>query len=98
MAQFDVCAYDGPGLLLDVQADLMGDLNTRMAVPLLPIDQAPPPAKRLNPIFEIGGARYVMATQFMASVRVATFGEKVGSLAHARYVVKPAIDLLFDGV
>ena len=56
MARFDVYANRGGlGFLLDVQADLMTRLNTRMVVPLLPLDAAPTPATRLNPIFEVQG-------------------------------------------
>ena len=98
MPQFDVYGFAGEGLLLDVQADLMDGLNTRMVVPLLPVEIAPIQAGRLNPIFLIGDTRYAMVTQFMAAVPVAHLGERVGSLAHEHFVIKPAIDLLFDGV
>ena len=37
MARFDVYASpDGSGCLLDVQADLLDSLNTRVVVPLMP--------------------------------------------------------------
>ena len=45
MARFDV--YLGSGnaaYLLDVQANELGDLNTRVVVPLMPIGDAPKPA------------------------------------------------------
>lgn len=45
MARFDI--YENPacpGYLLDVQADLLDGLNTRMVVPLLPMEAAPRPA------------------------------------------------------
>lgn len=96
MAQFDVYSYGG-GFLMDVQADLMDGLNSRLAVPLLPIEVAPKPANRLNPVFTVGGARYVMGTQFMAAVPVAELAEKRGSLAHRRHDIKAAIDMIFDG-
>jgi toxin CcdB len=47
---------DSEGYLLDVQTDLLDGLNTRVVVPLLPKEQAPTPAQRLNPTFEIEGA------------------------------------------
>ena len=54
MARFDVHAYpSGDGYLLDVQADLLDHLNTRVVVPLLAKATAPKPASRLNPVFEI---------------------------------------------
>ncbi len=58
MARFDVYPYQGgQGLLLDVQADLLEHLNTRVVVPLLPMDLTPKPARRLNPVFEINGMK-----------------------------------------
>src|SRR3546814_8547155 len=69
MAKFGVYRLrDGNGYLLDCQADLLRDLNTRFVVPLLPVDTAPKPAARLNPIFEIQGEQYMMVTQFAATV------------------------------
>lgn len=68
MARFDVYASpSGSGYVLDVQADVLEGLNTRIVVPLLPVSQAPVPAKRLNPVFEIGSEPHVMVTQFMAA-------------------------------
>lgn len=44
MARYDLHANpDGPGYLLDVQADLLAGLNTRIVVPLMPQDAAPEP-------------------------------------------------------
>ncbi|MGY0709320.1 CcdB family protein [Azospirillum argentinense] len=49
MARFDVHRrLDGPGFLLDLQANILRDLNTRFVVPLLPPGEAPLAAKRLN--------------------------------------------------
>ncbi len=96
MAQFDYYR-NGPGYLIDVQADLMEGLNIRMAVPLLPPDMAPKSAHRLNPTFVVGDLPFVMVTQYMASVPVAELGVAAGSLADEYYVIKAAIDMLFDG-
>lgn len=69
MAKFDVHArHGGPGYLLDCQADLLCDLNTRFVVPLLPAEEAPRPAGRLNPVFEVRGQRVIMVTQFASAV------------------------------
>ena len=54
MAKYDVFANPGGGAyLLDVQSNLLDDLNVRAVVPLLPEDDAPLAASRLNPVFEI---------------------------------------------
>lgn len=63
MARFDVYANPGgTGYVLDVQADVLHELNTRIVVPLLPSAQAPLPAKRLNPVFAIGDEPHTMVT------------------------------------
>ena len=50
MARFDVYPNpDGQGSLLDIQADLLCHLNTRVVVPLLPLSFAPKPAQHLIP-------------------------------------------------
>ena len=97
MAQFDFYA-DGAGFILDVQSGLLDGLLTRMAVPLWPVAHAPKPAERLNPVFIIGAARYVMVTQFMASIPASELKAKAGSLAHEHFTIKPAIDMLFDSI
>lgn len=52
MARFDVYRNpDGNGFLLDVQADLMSRLNSRLVIPLVRSDIAPTHIKALNPIF-----------------------------------------------
>jgi hypothetical protein len=56
------------------------DLNTRIVAPLLPFSEAPKPAQRLNPVFEIEGERYTMVTQFLAAVPVAELGRRMGTL------------------
>jgi toxin CcdB len=98
MARFDV--YENPagmGYVLDVQSDLLSGLNTRIMVPLLPLDQAPRTAARLNPIFEIGQQRFAMVTQFMAAVPDADLGKRAGSLAPEGHQIIDALDMIFSG-
>lgn len=98
MAKFDVYRQkQGGWLVLDCQADLLSDLNTRLVVPLLPIDQAPKPAIRLNPIFDVEGERLVMVTQFAASVPIRELGEIVQSLSPEQDAVSAALDMLIVG-
>jgi toxin CcdB len=69
MARFGVYkSTEATGYLLDIQADLLNHLNTRVVVPLLPLEIAPKPAGTLNPLFDIDGVKVSMATQFMAAV------------------------------
>ena len=98
MARFDLYEpRDGRGYLLDLQADLLSGLNTRIVAPLLPLAEAPTPARRLNPIFEVGDDRVVMLTQFMAAVPIAELRRRVGSLADQRDAIMNALDMIFVG-
>lgn len=98
MARFDLYRSPGvAGLLLDVQADLMRDLNTRIVVPLMRRRDAPKPAGRLNPVFRVDDAELVMVTQFMASVRVNELGRRLGNLAHEGATISDALDMIFSG-
>ena len=60
MAKHDVYRLRAsPNYVVDCQADILAGLNSRFVVPLLPIDQAPRPAARLNPVFVIDGTAWV---------------------------------------
>ena len=98
MARFDV--YPNPnsdGYLLDVQSDLLSDLNTRIVVPLLPLESSPQPANRLNPVFQIGGSPFMMATQFMASVPSSILGKPAAHFGGAADEITNAMDMVFVG-
>lgn len=98
MSRFDVYANrGGAGFLLDVQADLITKLNTRVVVPLLPLDDAPTPADRLNPIFEVQGTKVAMATQFMAAVPHNELTLLIASLDRESDAIFSAIDFLHHG-
>ena len=98
MARFSVFANpDGPGFLLDVQADLLANLNTRVVVPLIPLDEAPVPARTLNPIFQVEGVTVVMVSQFLAAVPEKILKKPLGSLDGFRQEITAALDLLFQG-
>lgn len=98
MAKFDVFRRrSGDGYLLDCQADLLSQLNTRFLVPLLPARDAPTPAARLNPLFELEGKSHVMMTQFAAAVPVSELGERVASLRDRDIDILNALDMLISG-
>jgi len=98
MARFDLYRDpDGQGFLLDVQADMMHHLNTRIVVPLLPPDRAPKPAKGLNPEFMIGDVALVMVTQFLAAVPTSALKNQVATLDQHHRTIVDAIDLLLQG-
>ncbi|KAA0910432.1 CcdB family protein [Pusillimonas sp. ANT_WB101] len=98
MARFSVYPNpSGPGYLINVQADLMRPFNTRMVVPLLPLSEAPKPAKTLNPLFNIEGVQYSMVTQYMAAVPVKDLKVAAFSVQNRHDDIVAAIDFLFHG-
>ncbi len=104
MAQFDV--YLNPNTatrkaipyLLDVQADLLDSLATRVVVPLIKTGEMGLAAKHLNPQFKIKGEVVVMSTAELAGVTIRSLGDKVTSLKNKRDEIIAALDLLFTGI
>ena len=104
MAQFDV--YLNPNadtrdtipFLLDIQADLLDMLSTRIVVPLVVAEEMALPAKHLNPQFKIKGVAVVMSTAELAGVPNRALGDKVTSLKNKRDEIIAALDLLFTGI
>ena len=98
MARFDVCPLaNGSGLVLEVQADLLESLKSRVVVPLIPLAEFSKPAKRLNPVFEINGVPYVMASQFLAAISSASMNEPLLSLRNHDIEITNALDMVFSG-
>lgn len=98
MARFDVCRNEGGrGYLLDVQSDILSGLNTRVVVPLLPGTEAPQPAQRLNPEFEIEQTKVIMATQYLAAVPESELRSAICNLAEQQHEISAALDMLFLG-
>jgi toxin CcdB len=98
LSRFDI--FDYPrigGYLLDVQCDYLSRLSTRVVVPLQPEEDAPPPARELNPVFSIAGSGYVMLTQYMAAVSENDLKKRAGSLATEQDRIMKALDMLFSG-
>ncbi|WP_269495054.1 CcdB family protein [Castellaniella sp. S9] len=98
MSRYDVYANpSGLGYLLDVQADILQPLNTRAVVPLVPLSEAPKPAKTLNPVFDIHDELHAMVTQYIAAVPVSELQNPVCSLRQQHDDIVGAIDFLFHG-
>jgi toxin CcdB len=104
MAQFDV--YLNPNsstrqaipYLLDIQADLLDMLATRVVVPLVRAEIMGLSASTLNPKFTIADTVVVMSSAELAGVAHRSFGEKVVSLKAQRDEIIAALDLLFTGI
>ncbi|HWK47978.1 MAG TPA: CcdB family protein [Stellaceae bacterium] len=87
----------GSGLLLDVQSDLLSNLATRVVVPLRLPDDSPPPIGGLNPIFEIAGRKYVMATSLLSAIPAREVTVPVGNLSRHHSTIMNALDFLLSG-
>ena len=104
MAQFDVYLNTNSATrksipyLLDVQADLLDTLATRVVVPLVLGEEMGLAAKHLNPQFKIKGTSVVMSTAELAGVPNRLLGDKVASLKNKRDEIIAALDLLFTGI
>lgn len=74
MSQFDVYLNPNPATrksipyLLDVQADLLGAMTTRVVVPLILVEVRGQGVKQLNPHFKIDGLEVAMSTAELAGV------------------------------
>jgi len=103
MAQFDV--FENPHeetdqaipYLLDVQADLLDGLSTRVVVPLIAASAMGKAVKYLNPQFTIGNTTVFMSTAELAGIPIRSMGEKIGSLKDQRHEIIAALDFLFSG-
>lgn len=104
MAQFDVYRNPEPlsgatiPYLLDIQAELLSGLATRVVVPLMLAGSIAKPAKTLNPAFTIEGVKLVMSTPELAGVSRHDLGEVVANLENERDTIIAALDLLITGI
>lgn len=104
MAQWTVHRNPNPATrrdipyLLDVQADLLAGLDTRIVIPLYARKAAPARLlARLTPELRIGAERVVLMTPQLAGIRVKDLGEPVGDLSAQRADLLAALDLLVTG-
>ena len=103
MAQFDVYENQNPETkgsipyLLDLQADLLDNLTTRVVVPLIAVDAMGNAARYLNPQFKIKRTAVIMSTAELAGVNLHVLGSRVCSLKEHRTEIIAALDFLFTG-
>ena len=103
MAQFDVYTNPNPETkpaipyLLDVQADLLTNLTTRVVIPLYSVSAMGKAAKHLNPQFTIKRTAVIMSTAELAGVTVNSLGDKICSLKEHRNEIIAALDFLIIG-
>ncbi|WP_421791326.1 CcdB family protein [Hyphobacterium sp.] len=101
MARFDVyrLGTSKVPLVVDVQANLLDDLASRVVIPLRPSgDAATEAISRLTPQIEVEGEAYVLMTADIAALPVIRLGEKVTNLGErSGDEISAALDFLFSG-
>ncbi len=101
MARFDIYKHDSAAvsLVLDVQANLLSDLHTRVVVPLvLEAKAKKEPLPKLKPVIKVKGKNYIVMTTDIAAVRTKDLGAIVGNVEDAyRQVITTALDFLYQG-
>jgi len=104
MAQFDIYRNQNPETntfipyLLDVQADLLDVLTTRVVAPLHTMESISAPIRHLNPVLEINGKRLVLSTAELAAVSKGVAGKPVGNMSIYRDDIIAALDFVFTGI
>lgn len=98
MARYDAYEVRGnPGYLLDVQADVLDQLQTRVVIPLQLLGNAPQTADRLNPRLRVGDQTVILATQFISAIPRRSLSKPVDHLGHFADDIQNALDFLLIG-
>jgi toxin CcdB len=90
-------ARAGDGFLLEVQADLLDELNTRVVIPLVPYAPKMKIIRRLNPVFLINGRQYALFTHLIGTIPAARLAEPRANLVRHHDDIVSALDMLFQG-
>ncbi len=104
MARFDL--YDNPSarskaqspFLVDVQSDHLGNLISRVVIPLTRVAgnyTAGKIAQDLSPIIDIDGERFVLETPLLGAFKTGDLGPAVGTLKDQQARISDALDRLF---
>jgi toxin CcdB len=83
---------------IDVQADALRALGTRVVIPLRRARSGSTLAERLNPLFEVEQTKVFLDTANIATFPAHRLTKRVGSLADHRFDVDNALDFLFQGL
>ena len=101
MARFDV--YTNPDALerrsvpffLDVQSDHLGELDTRVVIPLYVADRFPIRVQRLNPVVDVADKSVVLDTASIGTIPMAELRRPVTNLGRYQLDIQDALDTLF---
>ncbi len=99
MAKFDVYKFGNKSiLLLDVQADILRDLETRIVIPLRIYSKVPGESQsRLKPVLNIQGQDYILLTSELATVLKKDLSNPICNIEGYHLEILTALDFLFQG-
>lgn len=97
MAKFDVHRLDSGMLVVNCQADLLSDLESRFVVPLVPAAESWGDVRRLNPEIFFSGTSHILLPQEAANIDRRDLGHRVGSVAEHDLTIGNALDMLISG-
>ena len=84
--------------MLSVQSDLLGELHTRVVIPLGKATKSlGPPARHLMPTVHFEGEAYILMTPELGAMARRDLGPAIGSLAERRDTIVAALDFLLSG-
>ncbi len=105
MAQFSLYRNEDTGscdiypYFIDVQNPLLSDLNSRLVIPLSPLEVLNEiHAERLCPVVHLDGGDFVLLTHQMTAVPSSILKTEITSLEPYRYEILAAIDMLISGI
>ena len=101
MAQFDVHTNPGPSragfpYLLVLQSSLFRTGDRWVVIPLAPAGEFPVQDARLNPVFTIEGASYVLVTMGITNVPRERLGAAVANLREDSESIIDAVDWMMN--
>jgi toxin CcdB len=86
-------------LLLDVQADILADLATRVVIPLTPHSASKSQKMdKLTPVVQVDGKQYMVVTPQLSAIAGKELGPVVANLAAERVDFINALDFLLTGI
>ena len=105
MAQWDV--YPNPSLrmretypyLVDVQSDLLSALETRLVIPLAPMQTQPAQVpQRLCPLFRVDGKELALLAQEAGPIDARLLKKRLVSLRSEAHRIVDALDAVVSGI
>jgi toxin CcdB len=85
--------------LIDVQSELLGNLETRLVIPLVKAEElGRHQIKNLNPRIRVNEDEFFAMTQQMAAISKAILGKVIDKVQFSRTEILNSIDFLITGI